>query len=374
MRSIYLDYNASTPLAPAAQQAMLPYLADRFADPAGDHPPGRAIGEAIEDARLRVAEAIGARPAEIVWTSGGTESCNLALRGLIEPRARAGERPHLIVSAVEHAAVAGPARFLASVGAELTVVPCDGDGRTDPRSVVEALRPSTRLVSVVHANDEIGAVQPIAAIASACHDEGVPLHVDASQTLGKLPIDVAALGADLLSLSAHKAYGPKGAGALYVRTGADPEPLLHGDGQEGGLRPGTPNVAGLVGFGHAARLAGQAANDWGERATRLRDRLTSRVLEGAGAGRLYGSAAERLPNTVVVALPGAPALDLLNATPEVAAKACAGGAALSPTLRAIGADPAEATGAIRLSIGWYTDEEEVDAAADALVEAWRRLV
>lgn len=381
MRSIYLDYNATTPLAPVAQEAMLPYLADRFAEPTGGHPLARAVGEALEDARARVAAAIGASATELIWTSGATESCNLALRGAVERYAREGERPHLIVSAVDHAATIGPARFLASIGAELTVAPCDADGVVDPQAIVDALRPGTRLVSVVYANDEVGAVQPIREIAVACRDEGVTLHVDASQALGKLPIDVAALGVDLLSFSAHKAYGPKGVGALFVRPGIDLEALVHGDGREAGLRSGAPNVAGVVGFGHAATLAAESVAESASNTARLRDRLTSRLLAGAGAGRVFGpDTVDRLANTVVVALPKAPAAEVLAAAPEVAAKACAScavgteGVSLSPTLRALGVEPREAVGAIRLSVGWYTDEAEVDAAADAIVEAWRRLV
>ena len=381
VRSIYLDYNASTPLAPIAQEAMLPYLADRFADPTGDYPAGRAVAEALEDARARVASAVGVSAAEIVWTSGGTESCNLALRGTVEAASRAGERPHLIVTAADHAAVQGPARYLASIGADLTVAPCDSVGVVDPQAIADSLRPDTRLVSVVHASDEIGAVQPIEAIAGICRDNGVPLHVDASQSLGKLPLDAGALGADLMSLSAHKAYGPKGVGALFLRAGTNLDPLLIGEGQEGGLRGGTPNVAGVVGFGHVATLASASVVEAAARMASLRDRFTERLLSAVGDGRVYGpNACARLANTAVVALPGAPASDLLTAAPEVVAKACAsstpglGGVSISPALQAIGADPDEAIGATRFTVGWYTDDAEVDDAADAFADAWRRIV
>ncbi|WP_197526638.1 cysteine desulfurase family protein [Botrimarina colliarenosi] len=381
MRSIYLDYNATTPLAPAAQEAMLPYLADRFADPLGEHVAGRAVAEAIEDARTRLATAIGAAPDEIVWTSGATEASNLALRGLIEPAVRAGERPHLVVSAVDHAAVQGPARFLARLGAELTIVPVDRQGLVDPDAVTAALRPTTRLVSVVHANEEIGAVQPIAEIAAVCRREGVRFHTDAAQSLTKLPIDVRQLDVDLLSLSAHKAYGPKGVGALYVRRGVGLEPQLLGDAHEAGQRAGMPNIAGLVGFGAVAVVGQQCLDDSTQRVAALRDRLQQQLTCGAEGAVTYGpSDQRRLANTLCIALPGVVATELLAAVPELCAMPCAGGGtadsgdvSLSPTLRAIGADPAEAVGAIRLSLGWYSDEEEIDAVANALLAAWEQL-
>ncbi len=380
MRTIYLDYNATTPLAPAAQEAMLPYLADRFADPRGDYPAGRGVREAIEDARTRVASAIGAASDEIVWTSGGTEASNLALRGLIEPALRAGEKPHLIVSAVDHPAVQGPARFLSRCGAELTVVPVDANGVVDPDVIAEALRPNTRLVSLVHANEEIGSIQPIADVAALCRREGVLIHTDASQTLGKLPLSVTELDVDLMSVSAHKTYGPKGVGALYVRRGLGLEAQLWGDGQEEGQRGGMQNVAGLVGFGAIAAVAKDSLDESNPRIAGLRDQLSGRLATESIEVTEYGPAdpAQRLAGTLCLAMPGVVATDLLSATPEVCAMACSGGGfhegvAISPTLRAIGADPTQAAGAIRLSIGWYTDEAEVNAAADALLSSWEQL-
>ena len=380
MRSIYLDYNATTPLAPVVQEAMLPYLADRFADPMSCHASGRAVAEAIEDSRGRVASAIHAQTDEIVWTSSGTESCNLALRGLIEPAIRAGERPHLIVSAVDHAAVQGSARFLASIGAELTIVPCNSDGTIAVEAVLAALQPNTRLVSITHANEEIGTLQPIAETAAACREEGVLFHTDASQSFGKVKVLVDELNVDLLSLSAHKAYGPKGVGALYVRHGVGLEPLFHGDGQEEGLRSGTLNVAGVVGFGHVAKVAAESVQESASRLASLRDRMSDRLLEGAEGASVYGHATERLPNTLCIALPEVPATELLAAVPELSAAPCAScvphgemsQVSLSSTLRAIGADPVKAIGAIRFSLGWYTDEAEINHATDTLLEAWRQ--
>jgi cysteine desulfurase len=379
VRSIYLDYNATTPLAPAAQEAMLPYLADRFADPLGEHTAGRAVAEAIEDARSRLAMAIGAAPDEIVWTSSGTEASNLALRGLIEPALRAGETPHLIVSAIDHAAVQGPARFLSRLGAELTVVPVDCQGLVSPEAIADALRPSTRLVSILHANEEIGAVQPIAEIATICRSEGVLFHTDAAQSLAKLPTNVRELDIDLMSLSAHKAYGPKGVGALYVRRGVGVEPLLWGASHESGQRAGMPNVAGLVGFGAIAAISQLCLDQSIGRITALCDRLESQLTSGAPGTCVYGpSNSQRLAGTLCIALPGVVATDLLAAVPEICAASCASGdvgvgVTLSTTLRAIGANPTEAAGAIRLSLGWYTDEAEIDAAADVLLAAWERL-
>ncbi|QDV72421.1 cysteine desulfurase family protein [Botrimarina mediterranea] len=379
MRSIYLDYNATTPLAPVTQEAMLPYLADRFADPLGEHTAGRVVAEAIEDARAKLAMAIGAAPDEIVWTSSGTEASNLALRGLVEPVLRAGETPHLIVSAVDHAAVQGPARFLSRLGADLTVVEVDKCGHVSPDAITEALRPSTRLVSVVHANEEIGVVQPIAEIATICRSEGVLFHTDAAQSLAKLPLDVRELDIDLMSLSAHKAYGPKGVGALYVRRGVPVEPQLWGASHESGQRAGMPNVAGLVGFGAIAGVAQQCLGDSTQRLRTLTNRLEQRLIAGAEDSRLYGPSIEhRLAGTLCVALPRVAATDLLAAVPELCAASCASGdpsvgVSLSPTLRAIGAEPAEAAGAMRLSLGWYTEESEIETAADALLAAWERL-
>lgn len=383
VRSIYLDYNATTPLAPIAQEAMLPYLADRFADPSSDYADGHGTREAIEDARTRVAAAIGASADEIIWTSGGTEASNLALRGLIEPSIRAGEKPHLIVSAVDHPAVQGPARFLERCGAELTVVSVDRQGLVDPEAIAEALRPTTRLVSIVAANEDLGTIQPLLEIATLCRAEGVLCHTDASLALGKIPLSVSELDVDLVSLSAHKTYGPKGVGALYVRRGIGLEAQLWGDGHEHGQRAGMPNVAGVVGFGAVMGVVTDDYREANERIEKLKDRLATRLTEAVAAKR-YGPAnrADQLAGTLCIALPGVAAADLLCATPEVCAMPCTGGGisngavsaiSLNPTLRAIGADPTEAAGAIRLSVGWYTDEADIDAAADALLAGWESL-
>lgn len=361
---------------------MLPYLSDRFADPLSDHVSGRAINEALEDSRALVAQAINAKASEVIWTSGATEACNLALRGLIESTTRAaitsGEKPHLIVSSLDHAAVQGPARYLASIGAELTIVPCDQTGIVNPAAIYDALQPNTRLVSIVHANEEIGAIQPLGEIAAMCHNEGVLVHTDAAQSFGKTAVDVESLDVDLMSLSAHKAYGPKGVGALYVRSGIGLEPMLYGDGQENGWRSGMPNVAGIVGFGAAATVASKTLEQSASHQREMRDLLAERLFAGMEEGRIFGlDATERLPNTLCFALPAVSASEVLSAVPEVSATPCSGGwgseVSLSSTMQAIDASVDEAAGAIRFSVGWYTNEQEIEQAADALLDAWDKV-
>ena len=364
-----------------AQEAMIPYLTDQFADPSGEYQSARSVAQAIEDARTHLAQAIRAQPHEIVWTSCATESCNLALRGILDPGRHASALPHVVVSSLDHAAVQGPARYLATLGVELTVVPCNSDGLIDQKSVLDALQPNTQLVSIIHANDEIGSIQPIAEIAAACRDQAVLVHTDATQSFGKIPVSVETLGVDLLSLSSHKCYGPKGVGALYVRQGVSLEPLIHGGQQEGGIRSGMPNVAGIVGFGAAARLAASSLDESAARMADLRDRLSDKLCEAIPGSVVFGpTSRHRLPNTLCIALPGVVASNVLAAVPELSATACAGGElayeriSISSTLRAIGAEPMEASGAMRLSVGWYSDEQEIDTAAEALIEAWQMQV
>jgi cysteine desulfurase len=373
MRSIYLDYNATTPIAPAVQEAMLPFLAEHFGNPSSDHPLGRAAHEAVEDARVRIARLLGADRDEIVFTSGGTESNNMALKG-VAFRYGAPSVGHIVISAIEHPSVREPARFLESVGIGVTVVGCDSQGVVDPRAVAAAIRPDTVLVSVMHANNELGTVQPIRRIAEICQAAGVLLHTDAAQTVGKIPVRPQELGVDLLSLAGHKMYGPKGIGAIYLRRGVDLEPLLHGAAHERGFRAGTENVPWVVGLGHAASLAEQDLDSAATRISALRDRLQQRLAEGIDGVSINARQAERLPNTLSVSFPGVHGSELLRRTPELCAStgsACHSGSDhLSPTLAAIGMDPQTARGTVRLSLGWYTTEEEVDHAASLLLDAW----
>ncbi len=374
MRSVYLDYNATTPIAPAVQEAMLPFLAEHFGNPSSDHALGRASHEAVEDARLRVARLLAADREEIVFTSGGTESNNLALKGVALRYAPAATG-HLVISAIEHPAVAEPARYLESLGYGLTIVPCDSQGVVDPAVVDAAVRPDTVLVSVMHANNEIGTVEPIRQIAEVCRARGVLMHTDAAQTVGKIPTRAKELGVDLLSVAGHKMYAPKGIGALYVRRGITLEPVLHGAGHESGLRAGTENVAHIVALGQAAALAARHMVDAADRLAMLRDRLEGRLREGVGEQlAVHASRSERLPNTLSVSFPNVVSSVMLRRIPELCAStgaACRGGSdRLSPTLAAIGLTPTTARGTVRLSVGWYTTEEQVDRASGLLLSAW----
>lgn len=373
MRPLYLDYNATTPIAPSVQESMLPFLCEHYGHPASHHPLGRACHEAMEDARSQVATLLGCRAEEIVFTSGGTESNNLALQGLMhhEPAAAGG---HLVISAIEHAAVREPARWLAHWGYEVSVVRCDRRGLIAPEAVAAALRPETRLVSVMLANHEIGVVQPISEIASVCRERGIRFHTDAVQGVGKIRTQVDELQVDLLSLSAHKFYGPKGIGALYIREGTALEPMLLGSGEEGGLRSGTPNIAAIVGMGKAAMLVAKCLNASGERLAQLRNLLEDSLRKEIGDGIVvHGAGAPRLPNTLCVGFPGVPAAEMLRRIPEVCASIGAAGpsgAIPGGTLAAMGLGPDEARSSIRLSLGWQTSEEDIERAVNLIVAAW----
>lgn len=376
MQQIYLDYNATTPIAGSVLEAMRPFLERYYGNPSSGHAIGRACAEAVQDARERIAELLGCFSDEVVFTSGGTESNNLAIVGsLLQLR----KSVHMILSAIEHPAVVAPAKWLEKFGVQLTVVGCDSWGMVDPDEVRRAMRPNTRLVSIMHANNEVGTIQPISEIAAVCQAQGALLHVDAAQAMGKIRVDVVELGADLLSIAGHKFYGPKGVGALYVREGVHLEPVIHGAGHERGLRPGTENVASIVGLGQAARLAAGHLSRDNDTMDRLRDRLHQQLLhDGPEPLRLQGHPSERLPNTLNLAFDGVSAATLLQHTPEICAStgsAChTGQAGMSPTLRAMGVSADVAKSAVRLSLGWSTTEEQVDRAASLLLQAWESLV
>jgi cysteine desulfurase len=338
---------------------------------------GKVAREAVEDARGRVAGLLGADREEVVFTSGGTESNNLALFGPLQ-RGTVPLNAHLVISALEHPAVCAPAKRLKHWGAQVTVVPCDSQGMVDPADIKKALRPNTRMVSIMHANNEIGTIQPIQEIARVCREHGVLLHTDAAQSAGKIPTRVEQLGADLLSIAGHKLYGPKGVGALLVRRSVELDPVLCGAGQERGLRPGTENVASIVGLGAAAELARRALETEHQRLESLRDRLAAALAAGIPANvTVNGAGAPRLPNTLSVNFPQVSGAELLRRVPELAAStgaAChATEVAMSATLQAIGLQPEVARGTVRLSVGWYTSEEDIDRAANALIHAWESL-
>jgi cysteine desulfurase len=327
-------------------------------------------------ARGDVAALIGARAEEIVFTGSATEANNLALVGVT--RALPDKR-HLVISAVEHPAVMKPALYLRNAGWEVTVVPVDATGRVAAEDVRKALRKDTVLVSVMHANNEVGTLQPVAEIARLAKAQGILIHTDAAQSAGKVALDVEALGVDLLTLAGHKFYAPKGVGALYIRHGTPIAPILHGAGQEGGLRPGTENVAFIVGLGAAARLARERQSYSSGRLRSLRDRLHQALLASLPGLQLNGHPEQRLPNTLHVSFPNVSGKDLLDKVAgEVAASvgsAChAHGDQGGGVLAAMGLDSGRTRGAVRLSVGVWTTEEEIDEAASALAKGWARLI
>ncbi|OIQ80683.1 cysteine desulfurase NifS [mine drainage metagenome] len=374
MVSIYLDYNATTPVAPEVVAAMLPFLQEHFGNPSSDHAYADAPRRAMAEAREDTARLIGARAAEIVFTGSATEANNLALLGVA--RALGDARRHAVISAIEHPSVSEPARRLQERGWSVTVVPVDAYGRVAPGDVAAALRSDTGLVSVMHANNEVGTIQPIAEIATLVHRRGALLHTDAAQSAGKVALDVEALGVDLLTLAGHKFHAPKGIGALYVRAGTPIAAVLAGAGQEQGLRPGTENIPHIVALGAAARLARERLPETRDHLRALRDRLHARLAQEVPGLALNGHPEQRLPNTLNVSFPGVSgALLLQRVADRVAAatgSAChAGDAAPSAVLEAMGLSNERAAGAVRLSVGYGTREDEIDTAAAALVAAWR---
>lgn len=368
---VYLDYNATTPVDPRVVEAALPYLTEHFGNPSSSHLFAELPRRAVADARAEVAALVGARPAEIVFTGSGSEADLLALRGAVLASGRPD--PHVITQATEHPAVLETLHALGRLhGVRLTVLPVDTEGRVDPDHLAAALDEQTVLVSVMVANNETGALQPIAELAELAHRQGALLHCDAAQAAGKVPLDVRELGVDLLTVVGHKMYAPKGVAALYVRDGVALEPVVYGGGQERGLRAGTESVPLVVALGAAARVAAEelAAGSPARLAAlrdslfrRLQDSLPERVL-------LNGPAVERLPNTLNVSVEGVRGHELLAATPGVAAStgsACHSGVdAPSPVLTAMGMDAPRAMAAVRLSLGRWSTAQQVEAAADAL--------
>jgi cysteine desulfurase len=364
---IYLDYNATTPVAPEVAAAMQPFLAGEFGNPSCDYPVGRRSCEAIIAARREAALLLDCDPSEIVFTSGATEANNTVLKGV----AWAAGGGHIITAATEHPAVLAPCRFLASQGFEVTVLPVDGRGLVDPDAIRRALTPRTILISVMHANNETGAIQPIAAIGGVAREAGVKFHTDAAQSVAKIPVSVAELQVDFLTVAGHKIYAPKGVGALYVRHGASFTPLLHGASQEGGRRAGTENVPYLVALGEACRLARVRLADESARLREMRDLLHRLLRAGFPELKLNGPETERLPNTLNVSFPGLLGCDVMAGAPEVAASlgsAChTGSDAISPVLAAMKLPPEFARGAIRFSVGRYTTAAQVEEAAALII-------
>lgn len=376
---IYLDYNATTPVDPRVIEAMRSYLTHHFGNPSSAHFYAERPRRALEQARGQVARLIGATPGDIVFTGSGSEANALAIHGVVLAQGRP-EDAQVITQATEHPAVLEACRALQRrYGTEVTYLPVDRHGRVDPADLDAAMGPRTVLVSIMTANNETGVLQPVRALAEVAHRHGVPIHTDAAQAAGKIPLDAAEPGVDLLTVAGHKLYAPKGVGALYVRAGTALEPVVAGGGQERGLRAGTENIAFAVALGAAADLAAtELAGGADERLRRLRDLLDRRLAEGLpGRLSLNGHPSERLPGTLNVSIAGTRAQELLAATPGIAAatgSACHSGTARpSPVLLAMGHDSDRAMSALRLTLGRWSDEGEVERAAAQIAATARRL-
>jgi len=366
---IYLDYNATTPIDPAVLDAMLPYLREHFGNPSSGHAIGRTAREAVDRARVQVAALLGAAPTEIVFTSGGSEANTMAVLGSVH----GGRGRHVVTSAVEHPAILEPCRVLEGEGCAITRVAVDEQGRVDPADVTAAVRDDTALVTVMLANNEVGTLQPVADIAASVNAR---VHTDAAQAVGKVPVDVHALGVDLLTVAGHKLYAPKGVGALYVREGLELPALIHGAAHEGGRRAGTENVAGLVGLGAACALAAAHLEEEVARERTLRERLWTTLSEALPDTWRHGDPDACLPNTLSVAFPGVLAGEVLASLgDQVAASAGAAchaeGVTISTVLEAMRVPHDLALGTVRLSLGRPTTAAEVDEAATRLVAAVR---
>jgi cysteine desulfurase len=352
---------------------MLPYLRQHFGNPSSAHRYGIRAREAVEQARAEVADLLGCSSDEIVFTSGGTEANNLAIRGAMQ-RIR-NKRDLVLTSSIEHPATARPCAFLGQNGCRVVEIPVDRFGVIQLRELERQLSGRVGLVTVIHANNEVGTIQPIAEIARAAREAGALMHTDAAQSVGKIEVSVARLEVDLLSLAAHKLYGPKGVGALYLRRGVILEPVILGAGHERGLRPGTEDVASIVGFGVAARIAKQDVVDEGQRLRALAERLHRALVQGVPGIQLNGHTSERLPNTLNLSFPKVVGADLLACTTEVAAStgsAChAGKPEPSAVLRAMGLDETRAVSAVRLSLGRSTTEADMQRAARALIASYQ---
>jgi cysteine desulfurase len=372
MRPIYLDHNATTPQDAAVTRAMLPFFEPGQGNPSSVHGPGRAARGSLEEARAQVAALLGTVNREVVFTSGATEANNLALQGVIAARGGSG---HLVVSPVEHPSVGAVAAWLEEQGVRVTRLAVDGDGRVDPEEVRRSLRPDTHLVSVMLANNETGVLQPVAEIGAVTREAGIPLHVDAAQAVGRLTLQVNELNADLLSLSGHKMFGPRGVGALWARSSLVLEPLLRGGGQEFGRRSGTENLPGAVGLAEAARLGRSTPATYRDEVLPLRDRLEAGLLEAWPGAVVHGAGAPRLANTTLVGFPGLDGeaavmrLDLEGVAVSLGSACAAGTMRPSLVLEAMGVPLSLARSSLRFSLGPGNTVEEIDHT----LEAFRRL-
>jgi cysteine desulfurase len=385
MHRVYLDYNATTPVEPDVLDAMLPYFSGEFGNAASIHTPGQRARAAVETAREQVAALIGARPQEIIFTSGGTESDNHAIFGVVGqaflpvPSLNVDSLPHIITTAVEHEAVLNACQALEKSGARVTFLATNREGQIDLDQLQQAVRPETVLITIMHANNELGTVQPLEEIGRIAKERDLYFHTDAVQSAGKVPIDVCKLEVDLLSLSAHKFYGPKGIGALYIRSGTRLGQLFYGGRHQRGFRPGTENVAGIVGLGKAAEIARASLAADARRVSTLRDKLEQGLLARVPHARVNGGGVSRTPNTTNLGFPGIEGEALLIAL-DLKGLACSTGAACSSgavepshVLTGIGLPPEEARASLRFSLGRHTTEQEIDFALQVVPPAVEHL-
>jgi cysteine desulfurase len=373
MNRVYMDHNATTPVDPAVLDAMLPFLTTNFGNAASIHSFGQKARAAVESARDSVAALLGARPQEIVFTSGGTESDNHAIFGIVSGPA------HIITTAIEHEAVLNTCQALEKSGVAVTYLPVDPAGLVDPEAVRRALRPETILITVMHANNELGTIQPLAEIGKIAEQAGVYFHTDAVQSAGKIPVSVDQLGVDLLSLSGHKFYAPKGVGALYIRSGTRLRQLLYGGHHQRGFRPGTENVPGIAGLGKAADIAKNSLAETASRMEALRNRLERGILERVPQARVNAAAAPRTPNTSNILFPGLEgealviALDLKGLACSTGAACSSGAVEPSHVLTAIGLPPEEARASLRFSLGRHTTDADIAFALEVVPAAVAQL-
>jgi cysteine desulfurase len=385
MNRVYLDYNATTPVEPQVLDAMLPYFSAEFANASSMHTPGQRARAAVETAREQVAALIGARPPEIVFTSGGTESDNHAIFGVAKPflagRISPAQlaQPHIITTTIEHEAVLNACQAAEKQAVSVTYLPVDREGLADPASVRLAIRPETVLITIMHANNELGTVQPLEEIGRIAKEHEVYFHTDAVQSAGKIPVDVNRLNTHLLSLSGHKLYAPKGVGALYVRAGTRLLQLLYGGHHQRGFRPGTENVAGIVGLGKAAEMARNSLAGEAKHVSTLRDKLEQGLLARVPQIRVNGGLAPRTPNTTNIMFAGIEgealviALDLRGLACSVGAACSSGAVEPSHVLTAIGLSQEQAKSSLRFSLGRHTTESEIDIALDVIPAAVAQL-
>ena len=368
---IYLDYNATTPVDPAVVEAMLPYLREHFGNPSSGHLYGEENRKAVERSREQVAGLLGCFVDEIVFTGGGSESDNHAIKGVAYSFRTKGN--HIITSQVEHPAVLNTCRFLEKNGYGVTYVPVDSFGMVDPEDVKDAITDETILITIMHANNEVGTIEPIERIGEIARSRGILFHTDAAQSVGKIPAKVNDLGVDLLTVAGHKFYAPKGVGALFIRRGLRIEPLIHGAGHEGARRAGTENVPGIVGIGKAAEIASVTIAESSRRICELRERLYQGIREKMKDVKLNGHTEQRLPNTLNLSFRGLDGTALLEHAAEIGASlgsACHDKAReMSPVLRAMGVEEDFGFGAVRFSLGRFTTEQEIDRAITIITKS-----